>query len=140
IHTYSEKIIALTERLSEKCDTLENNSFGDDLLRITGSARQLQTLAPALLDSLTKAESSPVPAIDSGTSSPLSQEANRESPLLPAIAAKQAIVGTVLVADDNEADRAVLSRRLRRQGQTVSLAATGRHALEKLRARGIDSG
>ena len=138
IHIYSEKIIALTERLSEKCDTLENNSFGDDLLRITGSARQLQTLAPALLDSLTKAESSPVPAIDSGTSSPLSQEANRESPLLPAIAAKQPIAGTVLVVDDNEADRAVLSRRLRRQGHTVSLAENGRQALEKLRARGFD--
>src|SRR5438093_1317490 len=138
ILVYSEKIITLTESLSEKCDTLENNSFGDDLLRITGSARQLQTLAPALLDSLTKAESSPLPAIDSGTSSPLSQEANRESPLPPAIAAKQPIAGTVLVVDDNEADRAVLSRRLRRQGHTVSLAENGRQALEKLRARGFD--
>ena len=50
IHLYSEKIIALAEGLSEKCDTLQNNSFGDDLLRIMGSARQLQTLAPTLLD------------------------------------------------------------------------------------------
>src|SRR5438093_10561832 len=81
ILVYSEKIITLTESLSEKCDTLENNSFGDDLLRITGSARQLQTLAPALLDSLTKAESSRPPAIESGGPSPSGPAANPESPV-----------------------------------------------------------
>src|SRR5206468_7784737 len=97
IHGYSEKIIALTESLSEKCDILENNSFGDDLLRITGSARQLLTLAPALLDSLTKAESSRPPAIESGGPSPSGPEANLESPVSPAAAAKQAIPGTALV-------------------------------------------
>jgi len=42
------------------------------------------------------------------------------------------------VVDDNEADRAVLSRRLRRQGHTVSLAENGRQALEKLHARRFD--
>jgi adenylate cyclase len=136
IHLFSEKIIALVENLSEKCDTLDNNSFGDDLLRITGSARQLQTLAPALLDSLAKAESSQLSALESG--SPLCQETHRESSVAAAPSAKQAILGTVLVVDDSEADRAVLSRRLRRQGHTVSLAENGRQALEKLRARGFD--
>src|ERR1041385_6422346 len=63
IHLFSEKISALAEDLSEKCDTMENNSFGDDLLRITGSARRLQTLAPGLLDSLAKAASTKLASI-----------------------------------------------------------------------------
>jgi sigma-B regulation protein RsbU (phosphoserine phosphatase) len=40
--------------------------------------------------------------------------------------------------DDNESNRALLARRLRRQGYTVSLAENGRQALEKLRARRFD--
>src|SRR2546426_1067838 len=138
IHAYSEKIITLTESLSERCDTLENNSFGDDLLRITGAARQLQTLAPALLDSLANAEPSQVTAMESAAASPVTQETDLKSRLPPASAGKQPILGAMLVVDDNEADRAMLSRRLRRQGHTVSLAENGRQALEKLHARGFD--
>jgi sigma-B regulation protein RsbU (phosphoserine phosphatase) len=40
--------------------------------------------------------------------------------------------------DDNEANRALLTRHLRKQGYTVSLAENGRQALEKLRARAFD--
>src|SRR5438094_3890116 len=71
IQVYSEKIITLTESLSEKCDTLENNSFGDDMLRITGSARQLQTLAPTLLDSLADVEPGQATAMESAATSSL---------------------------------------------------------------------
>src|SRR5208282_1705214 len=46
--------------------------------------------------------------------------------------------GSLLIVDDNEANRALLARRLRRQGYTVSLAENGRQALEKLRARRFD--
>src|SRR2546422_7758747 len=119
IQVYTEKIIARTETLSEKCDTLENNSFGDDLLRITGSARQLQTMAPALLDSLANAAPSQVAAMELAATSLVTQEAVRASPVPLAHASKQPLLGTLLVVDDNEADRAVLSRRLRRQGHTV---------------------
>jgi len=138
IHVYSEKIITLTESLSEKCDILENNSFGDDLLRITGSARQLQALAPALLDSLADVEPGQVTALESAASSSLIQQTGVAFLLPQARSGKQPLLGTLLVVDDNEADRAVLSRRLRRQGHTVSLAENGRQALEKLRARGFD--
>jgi DNA-binding response OmpR family regulator len=40
--------------------------------------------------------------------------------------------------DDEEANRSLLARRLRREGYTVSLAETGRQALEKLRNRKYD--
>jgi len=42
------------------------------------------------------------------------------------------------VVDDDEANRALLARRLRKKGYTVSLAENGRHALERLRARRFD--
>src|SRR6266487_4108216 len=138
ILVYSEKIITLTESLSEKCDTLENNSFGDDLLRITGSARQLQTLTPALLDSLADVEPAQVTAMESAATASLIQQTGVASLLTQASAGKQPLLGTLLVVDDNETNRAMLSRRLRRQGHTVALAENGRQALEKLRTRRFD--
>jgi len=47
-------------------------------------------------------------------------------------------LGTILVVDDNEGNREMLSRRLARQGFAVILAADGRSALELLRERAID--
>lgn len=40
--------------------------------------------------------------------------------------------GAILVVDDNEINRDILSRRLERQGHTVATAANGRQALEKV--------
>lgn len=46
--------------------------------------------------------------------------------------------GRILVVDDNEMNRDLLSRRLRQQGHTVSVAENGRQALEKIAAEGLD--
>ena len=46
--------------------------------------------------------------------------------------------GFVLVVDDIEANRDVLSRRLKRQGYEVATAENGREALERLRAETFD--
>lgn len=46
--------------------------------------------------------------------------------------------GFVLVVDDNEANRDVLSRRLRRQGHSVAVAEDGRQALHMLRTHSFD--
>lgn len=47
-------------------------------------------------------------------------------------------VGKILVVDDNESNRNMLSRRLARQGHTVLLAENGRRALEMLREQDFD--
>jgi class 3 adenylate cyclase/CheY-like chemotaxis protein len=47
-------------------------------------------------------------------------------------------VGRLLVVDDNEANRDMLSRRLGREGYGVETASNGREALEKLEARDFD--
>ena len=48
------------------------------------------------------------------------------------IAATRAPAGTILVVDDNEMNRDLLSRRLRRDGHTVVIAEHGRAALDEL--------
>ena len=48
------------------------------------------------------------------------------------IAAAHAPAGTILVVDDNEMNRDLLSRRLRRDGHTVVIAEHGRAALDEL--------
>jgi len=46
--------------------------------------------------------------------------------------------GVVLIVDDNEHNRDLLSRRLRRQGHLVTMAENGRQALELLQAQRFD--
>ncbi|MFM1944426.1 MAG: hypothetical protein RI897_3408 [Verrucomicrobiota bacterium] len=50
----------------------------------------------------------------------------------------RALVGRLLVVDDSEMNRDMLSRRLERQGHTVLLAENGKQALELLRANRVD--
>lgn len=47
-------------------------------------------------------------------------------------------LGCVLVVDDNEMNRDLLSRRLQRQGHTVVVAANGVQAMEKVRSHPFD--
>jgi hypothetical protein len=138
IQSLSTRIIAEAERLSEKCDGLNTQSFGDDLLRIGGSARRLRELAPRLLQELSQAaESAPWPARNENPA--IAERDAPESPgQLENPPGAPPASGSLLIVDDHEANRALLARRLRRQGYTVSLAENGRQALEKLRARPFD--
>jgi serine phosphatase RsbU (regulator of sigma subunit) len=54
------------------------------------------------------------------------------------IAAAGVPAGTILVVDDNELNRDLLSRRLRRDGHTVVVAEHGRAALERLAEQPFD--
>jgi phosphoserine phosphatase RsbU/P len=132
IRLHAEKVLFSAESLSAKCDLLEPNSFGDDLLRITSSARRLRDGSPALLARIREqpaelaAASGLVPPTNSDTTHLYSKD---DTSILTA---------TLLVVDDNESNRALLARRLRRQRYTVVLAENGRQALDKLRLRKFD--
>jgi serine phosphatase RsbU (regulator of sigma subunit) len=56
----------------------------------------------------------------------------------PAVAALEAATGVILVVDDNELNRDLLSRRLRREGHTVVVAEDGRAALDALARQPFD--
>ena len=132
IRLHAEKVLFSAESLSEKCDLLEPNSFGDDLLRIASSARKLRDGTPALLARIRErptdlaAASGLVPPADSATTHFHAKDD------------KNPQTATLLVVDDNESNRALLARRLRRQRFTVVLAENGRQALDKLRLRKFD--
>ena len=68
----------------------------------------------------------------------LPQEASPTVAPADATAAAGTGHGTILVVDDNEGNREMLSRRLARQGYAVVTAEDGRRALELLRERAID--
>ncbi len=140
IELLSEKIISTAESLSEKCDALENNWIGDDLLRIAGAARRLRESAPPMLSELATAFARSAEAKTFGVTEAIAGGTSVPARGAPGADAEkgEAASGALLVVDDNEANRALLARRLRRQGYTVSLAENGRQALEKLRARRFD--
>jgi DNA-binding response OmpR family regulator len=132
VRRLSEDILGTSQNLSDQCDELGQAALGEDLLRISGSARRLREMAPAALDGLIGQGSGRTVPID------ISAGSGEESALDASKAGSPGLAGAVLVVDDQEANRALLARRLRKQGYTVSLAENGRHALERLRARRFD--
>jgi class 3 adenylate cyclase len=135
-----EEIVRLAESLSWKCDDLGTSALGDDLLRITGAARTLREMTPATLDELSQPEPEPETPASATRAADEDDTASsvQSGPLGPAVYPPIPAGGKILVVDDNESNRALLARRLRRQGYTVSLAENGRQALEKLKARPFD--
>jgi signal transduction histidine kinase len=109
--------------------------FVPDLQRIRSAGRQLLALL-----------SNTVPILPEGISKDRRGSTdflvNRSlSEPLPGPAAEQSVLpsqGLLLVADDSEANRDVLSRRLQRQGYEVVAVASGREALEEVRAHAFD--
>ena len=139
VQSLSQRIIATAESLSEKCDDLENNWVGDDLLRIEGAARKLRDSAPPLLRELGDPFAAKGRPAEDDTTELVTGKNSAETAFLREFEGEPGTVsGSLLIVDDNEANRALLARRLRRQGYTVSLAENGRQALEKLRARRFD--
>jgi sigma-B regulation protein RsbU (phosphoserine phosphatase) len=139
IEALSARIISSAETLSADCDALENNSVGDDLLRIAGSARRLQDSAPGMLAELAAYFTGRTPLAQADGTEAEAGDATAQSGRPAAKPVERGSAsGSLLIVDDNEANRALLTRHLRKQGYTVSLAENGRQALEKLRARPFD--
>ena len=139
IQSLAERIIATAEGLSEKCDALENNWGGDDLLRIAGAARRLREDSPAMLRELAATYASGNGGQGVGANEKADRDTSIQAKRLNGVEVEPGSAsGSLLIVDDNEANRALLARRLRRQGYTVSLAENGRQALEKLRGRRFD--
>lgn len=137
VKTLSDQILQRSQELSDQCDELGVAAFGDDLLRISGSARHLKEFAHTALEDLDAQPIAEEPPVVTGESnvSGTSRATQAEG---PGITHPKAIAGAILIVDDQEGNRTLLSRRLRKQGHQVSLAADGRHALERLRARRFD--
>jgi two-component system sensor histidine kinase ChiS len=135
-------VIGYSEMLIEQAQEQGQDDFVPDLQRILAAGKQqlafindnfhsVHTLdLPRALTAPDEEHAAPkeeVPAAEAFTGDPTESE--------PASGSAR---GFLLVVDDIEANREVLSRRLVRQGYVVATAENGRQALEMLRAQSFD--
>jgi adenylate cyclase len=133
LHEPIDDVMLHTELLLDEFESTGFvESYRADLRRIHDAALQFAALLEDLLgDESLAAEPRPEPSSPAG-------EPAAATTVEPAPSSVVEAGGNVLVVDDNEVNRDVLSRRLHRQGHRVAMAAGGREALELLRAQPFD--
>ncbi len=134
LRTPVNHIIGYGEMLQEQAEDLGRKKLLPDLKKITEAARRwLGLMEEYLITPATSAPQTPAQARDLLTvglgfapPAPVPHRATAEAP------------NHLLVVDDDEANRDMLARRLRRQGFEVAVAASGLEALQTLRVRRFD--
>ncbi len=131
-------------RILDNVRRFESEIDSDDAGKIRAAAERLLRMANEILipvsDEERAAEPAPPPPVVPLERKPAVQmavngPAPEPPPPPPAKVTRQA---HILVVDDNETNRDVLSRRLEREGYLVSSAENGRRALEMVRAANYD--
>jgi len=165
IRVFCHRNAAASEELSNHCRTLPDTPFLADLDRIAAATRHMSESAPALLGDLFEAEHNLFGLEDLGrtddnagpdlsaatiflrkTPGPVTAPASGTIPLREPSAetvffskpAARVPAAAILVVDDNEANRALLTRRLGRNGHTLAHAEDGVRALEMVRKQPFD--
>ncbi|MGH8514515.1 MAG: response regulator, partial [Gammaproteobacteria bacterium] len=132
-------IIGYSELLLEEARDSQLEPFTGDLQKIHTAAKTLFTMLNALFDSPTLTAASPSPAPQpAGALSWLHDEDTDTEAVTADREATALLPGHLLVVDDNETNRDMLSRRLRHQGYRVSMAEDGRRALQAVRDQPVD--
>ena len=128
LRTPLNQIIGYSEMMEEEAVDSGQQGFVSDLQKIQKAARNLlETISTHLSpDSTGKIDSKLQPPAQAKTDKPVPR---RDTP--PG-------VGHLLVVDDNEMNRDMLSRKLEREGFSVDVAADGRQALEVIRKTPFD--
>jgi adenylate cyclase len=138
---YCGKLLTLSEELQRNAPAERFASLQSDIKKLSEAVGVFEKLANEITAAkiLTLASSASVP-----NSGPLSRQRTEDQPspgkpALPPGSSEKAIRGgVVLVVDDDEGNRDVLSRRLLRDGCEVMLAETGRQALRMARRYDFD--
>ena len=129
--------------LNEKCCALPGRPFLDDLTRIAAAAASLTHGAPFLLVDLGETEHARASfQASDGVDRRTESETGGNTLFHRRAAARQTSAplagASILVADDNEANRALVTRRLVRNNHTIAHAEDGERALELLRKHPFD--
>ncbi len=120
------QILGYTELLEEEAEARELADFTDDLGKIRTAADRLLLLFDGLFDGTEAVASAQTAAAGATASSEDNGAAEAEAG------------GRLLVVDDNEMNRDMLSRRLARQGYDVATAEDGEAALRAIEAEPFD--
>ncbi|MEP7016239.1 MAG: SpoIIE family protein phosphatase [Verrucomicrobiota bacterium] len=141
LRTPLNHIIGYTEMLMEEAQEQGQIGFMADLEKTHAAGKQLLALIDDNFCPLRPAgETTSIAEPPEAHSTPIEEDAVEERRSVFPIEREAAAVGPgrLLVVDDIEANRDVLSRRLRRQGYAVATAENGREAMERLRVETFD--
>jgi signal transduction histidine kinase len=142
LRTPLNQIIGYSEMLMEQAQEAGQDDFVPDLQKVRAAGRQLLALVNDSFHPI-RTQDPPIAVAAPGKDqrSPVEREPEAEAfPECPAAGEPDpgAAPGRLLVVDDIETNRDMLSRRLARQGYAVATAENGRQALEMLRAAPFD--
>lgn len=138
VRTPLNQIIGYTELLQEEASELEDQRCLDDLAKIHSASHHLLKL---VLENFgeTRFRVDASERLDVGEDIHLlHRERGVTGGKRGRQTATESLTGTILVADDDAANREMLARRLRRLGHTVETANDGRQAIEKVRSSSYD--
>jgi len=135
LRTPLNHIIGYSEMLTEQAQDEGQDSFVPDLQEIHAAALQLSAL-------LGNGQAPPEAPPSNGTTGAKGQSTLTPPatplPVSVEFPASDTAPALILVVDDNDRNRDMLSRRLGKQGYDVAVAENGREALEAVRTRPFD--
>ena len=138
LRTPLNTVVGFTEMLLERTEEKRDGDFRSDLQKIDSSARRFLSIIDDVVNfSKVKAGERP----EGGASETLSIVQNAVKTIRPVeddSALQISGGGDLLIVDDNEISRDLLTRHLQRQGHHVTVAENGRQALEMIRTQSFD--
>jgi len=140
LRTPLNHLIGYSEMLLEEADEQQLKSFVDDLNKIHTAGKQPLLMINDLLDPAGSQAAHAHPAAKTADPAALFRDIEpRKRPLASdQHGTDQRPSSRLLVVDDNEGNRDMLSRRLRHEGYTVETAEHGRKALAVIKSQQID--
>jgi adenylate cyclase len=129
-------VVGYAEMLVESCEEAGRDHLLPDLERILAAARRLLTASDDIVGLAAMARGGPEAALQSSAAITGGVLA-KIRPVGPGASAVEG-VGRLLVVDDNETNRDLISRQLARYGYTVATASDGKEALERLDRQEFD--
>ena len=140
LRTPVNAILGYSEMLLEDAEALGAQGFSGDLEKIhAAGTKLLERIEDLVRFSEVAAGRRSLDAGGAPASSMIRELVNLVRPLSERSTAGPAVEGgQILVVDDNETNRDMLSRRLTREGYTVATAENGRRALEMIREQAFD--
>jgi serine/threonine protein kinase/CheY-like chemotaxis protein len=136
LRTPLNQIIGYSQMLLEEAEDAGLDSFKTDLGRIEAAGTRLLSLIDKLLDPDALRRAGIHRLVDNDAADEVVAEEGDEPSELPVSGTGG--TGSILVVDDNEANRDMLARRLTKRGYSTTTASGGREAIELLDARAFD--
>jgi len=139
LRTPVNQIIGYSEMLQEQAEDMGRKTYLPDLRKIRDAASSwLGLMEEHLLPARAGVEVASILSDEKSGARILSPGITFQSPVARPRPSPRAVQGRLLVVDDDESNRDMLSRRLQRDGYTVQVAANGVNALRLLRSASFD--